>query len=80
MSKTDTKTAADWKPPREVTQNTYKVQPLMTIEEVCTYLGVSKSWVYKAVESGELPHFRAGGIKFSRKQIAAYLNRQQGLE
>jgi excisionase family DNA binding protein len=69
----------DWTPPREVTQNSVP-HPLMTIEEVCKYLGVSKSWVYKAVENGELPHFRAGGIKFSRRQIAAYLNRQQGQE
>ncbi len=78
MTKAD-ETNNDWKPPREVTQASFR-HPLMTIEQVCEYLGVSKSWVYKAVESGELPHFRAGGIKFSRKQIAAYLNRQQGLE
>lgn len=79
MSKVDLKDSRDWLPPREVTQNAAP-RPLMTIEDVCTYLGVSKSWVYKAVESGELPHFRAGGIKFSPKQIAAYLNRQQGRE
>lgn len=69
----------DWTPPREVTQNSVP-HPLMTLEEVMAYLQVSRSWVYKAAESGELPHFRAGGIKFSRRQIAAYLNRQQGRE
>ncbi len=79
MSKDDGNDGDWWKPPREVTQNSVP-RPLMTIEEVCKYLGVSKSWVYKAVETGELPHFRAGGIKFSRRQIAAYLNRQQGQE
>jgi len=79
VSKVDAKNGSDWVPPREVTQASVQ-HPLMTIEQVCAYLGVSKSWVYKAVETGELPHFRAGGIKFSRRQIAAYLNRQQGRE
>ena len=45
---------------------------LWTVNEVCTFLQVSKSWVYQRTAAGELPHVRIGGLlRFVPDQIRA---------
>ncbi len=45
--------------------------------EVAELLRKSKSWVYAAVERGELPHLRIGrDLRFKRADIDAWLERQ----
>lgn len=48
-------------------------EPLWKSEDVAKYLGVSRSWVYHAVERGALPHLRpAGLLRFDAAAIRAY--------
>jgi excisionase family DNA binding protein len=60
-----------------VIQDTAITERLLNVNQAAAVLNVSTSWLYKAAERGELPCFRAGGLKFSRKQLAAWLNEQQ---
>lgn len=41
-------------------------------------LGVSRSWVYHAVETGQLPAVRIGAlIRFDKRAVAAWIDEQQ---
>lgn len=41
--------------------------------DVATYLKVSRSWVYRAAESGELPCLRIGGlVRFDSAAVRAW--------
>ena len=49
--------------------------------EIAKMLGVSKSYVYKILKSGELPHYEVGGRKvISRMDFLSWLDskRRQG--
>ncbi len=47
---------------------------LLSVDEVCEVLGMSKSWVYKQIRSGEIPSIRLGGsIKVQRADLEEYL-------
>lgn len=47
---------------------------LLTAEEVADRLGVSRSWVYAAVRSGEIPHLKLGRyVRFRPETIDAWL-------
>ncbi|MFZ4580165.1 MAG: helix-turn-helix domain-containing protein [Myxococcota bacterium] len=49
------------------------VARLWKVGDVAEYLGVSKSWVYKAAESKELPVRRLGALlRFDPEAIQAY--------
>lgn len=51
---------------------------LMTVEDVCRYLGVSRSFVYEARRSKRLPHYKLDGLlRFSRPMIDAWLEERQ---
>lgn len=48
-------------------------EPLWTVAETATYLNMSKSWVYRRTESGEIPHAKLGGvIRYSPARIRQY--------
>jgi excisionase family DNA binding protein len=58
--------------------NATKTSPLMDVSELATYLNLSTSKVYKDAEAGKIPCFRIGAaLRFSRRQIVAWLNDQQ---
>lgn len=58
--------------------NATKTSPLMNVPELATYLKLSTSKVYKDAEAGKIPCFRIGSsLRFSRKQVVAWLNDQQ---
>jgi excisionase family DNA binding protein len=47
---------------------------LLLLQEVCHELGVSKSWVYRRLRSGELPSVKLGhNIKVRREDLQRYL-------
>ena len=47
---------------------------LLSIPEVCQELGMSKSWVYKRIRSGEIPSVTLGhNIKVRREDLEEYL-------
>ena len=53
---------------------------LLSIAEVCQELGMGKSWVYKRIQSGEIPSVKLGhNIKVRREDLEGYLERQRNL-
>jgi excisionase family DNA binding protein len=63
----------------EETPKTYEVEPrLLTLEDVATYLSVSKPQVYALVRSGELPAIKIGGRgvwRVDRRKLDDYIER-----
>ncbi len=52
----------------------YKGLDLLAIPEVCQELGMGKSWVYKKINSGEIPSVKLGRtIKVARRELDGYL-------
>src|SRR5215204_5201055 len=50
---------------------------LLSIPEVCQELGMSKSWVYQRIRSGEIPSVTLGhNIKVRREALEGYLESQ----
>jgi excisionase family DNA binding protein len=48
-------------------------QTLWDVRDVAQYLKASVSWVYKAVERGELPCVRIGGLlRFDARAVRAF--------
>jgi excisionase family DNA binding protein len=51
---------------------------LLSLTEVCRELGMSKSWVYKRIQSGEIPSVKLGhNIKVRREDLEGYLEGQR---
>jgi len=47
---------------------------LLSITEVCQWLGMGKSWVYRHIKSGEIPFVKLGhNIKVRREALEGYL-------
>ena len=47
---------------------------LLSITEVCQWLGMGKSWVYRRIKSGEIPSVKLGhNIKVRREDLESYL-------
>lgn len=50
---------------------------LLSVAEASTFLGVSRSFLYKLAESKAIPHLRLGrAIRFDIRQIETWLGRQ----
>ncbi|MBI1946365.1 MAG: helix-turn-helix domain-containing protein [Deltaproteobacteria bacterium] len=50
----------------------------MDADELGQLIKKSRSWVYQAVQAGNVPHIRIGGnVRFSRKAIRKWLEKQQ---
>jgi excisionase family DNA binding protein len=51
---------------------------LLSITEVCEELRMGKSWVYRRIQSGEIPSVKLGhNIKVRREDLEEYLERQR---
>ena len=51
---------------------------LLSITDVCQELGMGKSWVYRRIQSGEIPSVKLGrNIKVRREDLEAYLDAQR---
>ena len=51
---------------------------LVSIKEVCQELGMGKSWVYRRIQSGEIPSVTLGrNIKVRREDLEGYLEAQR---
>ena len=48
-------------------------EPLWTVDDTARYLKMSKNWVYRRTESGEIPHGKFGRvIRYSPARIREY--------
>ena len=51
---------------------------LLSITGVCQELGMGKSWVYRRIQSGEIPSVKLGrNIKVRREDLEGYLENQR---
>jgi excisionase family DNA binding protein len=51
---------------------------LLSIPDVCRELGMGKSWVYRRIQSGEIPSVKLGrNIKVRREDLEGYLQAQR---
>jgi excisionase family DNA binding protein len=51
---------------------------LLSITDVCQELGMGKSWVYRHIQSGEIPSVKLGrNIKVRREDLEEYLEDQR---
>src|SRR5215204_5903073 len=51
---------------------------LLSIPELCQELGMGKSWVYRHIQSGEIPSVKLGrNIKVRREDLQGYLEDQR---
>jgi len=48
---------------------------VLTFEETCDYMGISRSYLYKLTSAGRIPHSKPNGklIFFERKKIVDWL-------
>ena len=52
--------------------------PLLTIDEVCSWLNVSISTVRRLIRDAKLPAYRVGGrLRFKPEELAAYVDSQR---
>ena len=50
---------------------------LLSLPDVCQELGMGKSWVYRRIQSGEIPSVKLGhNIKVRREDLEGYLEAQ----
>ena len=55
-------------------------ESLLTPQEVADWLKMSRVWVYKQAEKGQLPFHRVGeAVRFDPEEIQAYLNERKGI-
>jgi excisionase family DNA binding protein len=53
-------------------------EDLLSVMEVCQELGMGQSWVYKRIQSGEIPSIKLGrNVKVKREDLHQYLESQQ---
>ena len=53
-------------------------QDLFSVMEVCEELGMGKSWVYRRIQSGEIPSIKLGhNVKVKREDLHQYLESQR---
>ena len=56
---------------------------LLTVDDVCEYLGLGRTVVYETVRTGDIPHIRIRGrIRVSEDDLLDYLkkNKREGVE
>lgn len=57
----------------------YTTKEILNMKDVCQYLDISKSLLYKLTCSGEIPHFKPRGkmIFFEKKELVAWIKRNK---
>ena len=57
---------------------TLSVKTILTIDDVCSFTGLSKQRVYALCSNREIPHYKQGKLYFKRKEVEDWMtaNRQ----
>src|ERR671916_683493 len=64
--------------PQQAKQGAGGSLDLLSITGVCQELGMGKSWVYRRIQSGEIPSVKLGrNIKVRREDLEGYLEHQR---
>ena len=60
----------------------YSTKDILNMKDVCQYLDISQSLLYKLTCNGEIPHFKPRGkmIFFEKKELIAWINKSKANE
>lgn len=55
------------------------IEPLLSVDDVATILGIKRDTVYKLISRNDLPGFKVGRLwKFKQNELDAWMNKQPG--
>ena len=62
---------------KSIEETLYTTKDILNIKEVCQYLDISQSLLYKLTCSGEIPHFKPRGkmIFFEKKELIEWIKK-----
>lgn len=62
---------------KSIEETLYTTKDILNMKEVCQYLGISQSLLYKLTCSGEIPHFKPRGkmIFFEKKELIEWIKK-----
>ena len=60
----------------------YSAKDILNMQDVCKYLDISQSLLYKLTCNGEIPHFKPRGkmIFFEKKELIAWIKKNRSNE
>lgn len=60
---------------KSIEETLYSTKDILTMKEVCQYLDISQSLLYKLTCNGEIPHFKPRGkiIFFEKKELIKWI-------
>jgi excisionase family DNA binding protein len=60
------------------TEDEGTISPVMTVKDICTYLRIHQTTLYRLVKAEKIPHFRVGAdYRFNREAIDAWMKNQK---
>lgn len=64
---------------KSIEENLYTTKDILNMKEVCQYLDISQSLLYKLTCSGEIPHFKPRGkmIFFEKKELIEWIKKSK---
>lgn len=62
---------------KSIEETLYSTKDILNMKDVCQYLDISQSLLYKLTCSGEIPHFKPRGkmIFFEKKELIAWIKK-----
>lgn len=62
---------------KSIEETLYTTKDILNMQEVCQYLDISQSLLYKLTCSGEIPHFKPRGkmIFFEKKELIEWIKK-----
>lgn len=62
---------------KSIEETLYSTKDILNMKEVCQYLDISQSLLYKLTCSGEIPHFKPRGkmIFFEKKELIEWIKK-----
>lgn len=62
---------------RLIEETLYSTKEILNMKEVCQYLNISPSHLYKLTSNREIPHFKPGGklLFFERNELMAWIRK-----
>lgn len=66
---------------KSIEETLYTTKDILNMKEVCQYLDISQSLLYKLTCSGEIPHFKPRGkmILFEKKELIEWIKKSNFL-
>jgi excisionase family DNA binding protein len=54
-----------------------KQDRLLDLDEVCAFLRVTKSYIYRLTSLREIPYYKVSGLRLSLQEIQGWLEKQK---